>query len=114
MKAAISDFGELSEVDAGSERRDDVSFFRVRVRCENVHCIPEFLNLMVVDRRFRIPIVVDSWEETNPIFLREDLDERLGLVMAEAQDNFIRQRAFLLSLGWEHRGARERNSLEGR
>lgn len=69
-------------------------FFRVRVRCQNVSCILEFLNLMVVDRRFRITIEVDSWEETNPIFLGKELDERLGLVTAEEQDRFIRQTGF--------------------
>nr|CAD1839537.1 unnamed protein product [Ananas comosus var. bracteatus] len=42
----------------------------------------------------RIPIEIESWEETNPIFLGEDLDERLGLVSTEAQERFIRLTGF--------------------
>nr|CAD1829324.1 unnamed protein product [Ananas comosus var. bracteatus] len=67
VKAAISGFGELWEVDTRSEGRED---------------------------EVRIPIEVDSWEETNPIFLGEELDERLGLVLAEAQEELIRQTGF--------------------
>nr|CAD1831266.1 unnamed protein product [Ananas comosus var. bracteatus] len=67
VKAAISGFGELWE---------------------------SFFFLTVEDRRFRIPIEVDSWEETPPILLGEDLDARLGLDTAEAQDRFIRLTGF--------------------
>lgn len=94
VKAAISGFGELWEVDPISERGEVVSFFRARIRCPNVQCVPELLSLTVEDRRFRIPIEVDSWEETPPILLGEDLDARLGLDSAEAQDRFIRLTGF--------------------
>nr|CAD1844317.1 unnamed protein product [Ananas comosus var. bracteatus] len=79
----ISSFGELWDINPLSDRRDDVSFLQARIRCPNVHQIPELLNLMVDDRRFRIPIEIDSWEEARPILLGEDLDRRLGLDTTE-------------------------------
>lgn len=50
VKAAVSGFGELWEVDEQSERHTEVSFYRLKVRCQNVQCIPESLDLMVEDR----------------------------------------------------------------
>lgn len=91
VTAAISGFGELWEVDPLSERGDDVSFLRARIRYQGVHHIPEWLNLMVDDRCFRIPIEVESWEEANPILLGEELDTHLGLLSAEDQETFLRQ-----------------------
>ncbi len=49
---------------------------------------------MVDDRRFCINIVIDSWDEANPIFLAENLDHHLGLDSAEAQEEFIRLTGF--------------------
>ncbi len=49
---------------------------------------------MVEDRRFTIPIVVDSWEETCPILVGEVSDRRLGLETAEVQDRFIKLSGF--------------------
>nr|CAD1835781.1 unnamed protein product [Ananas comosus var. bracteatus] len=94
VKAAVSGFGELWDIDQLSEGRIDVSFFRVNIRCQDVNSISETLNLMVEDRRFRIPIEIESWEKANPILLGEDMDERLGLESTEAQDRFIRQTGF--------------------
>nr|CAD1840706.1 unnamed protein product [Ananas comosus var. bracteatus] len=94
VKAAVSGFGELWEIDPLSERRVDVSFFRANVRCQDVHSIPEVLNLMVDDRRFRIPVEIELSEDANPILLSEDLDERLGLESSDAQDRFIRLTGF--------------------
>nr|CAD1831501.1 unnamed protein product [Ananas comosus var. bracteatus] len=94
VKAAVSGFGELWDIDPLSDKRVDVSFFRVLIRCQHVRCIPESLFLMVEDRRFSIPIEIESWEEANPILLGEDLDGRLGLVTADAQESFTRQAGF--------------------
>nr|CAD1820598.1 unnamed protein product [Ananas comosus var. bracteatus] len=94
VKAAVSGFGELWEVDPLSERRDDVSFFRARIRCQSVHRIPEILTLMVEDKRFQIPVVIESWEDANPILLGEGLDEHLGIETMDAQEAFIRQTGF--------------------
>nr|CAD1826001.1 unnamed protein product [Ananas comosus var. bracteatus] len=91
VKAAVSGFGELWDIDPLSENQADVSFFRARIRCQHVQVIPEAICLMVEDRRFRIVVEVESWEETNPILLREGLDRRLGLDSWEAQEAFIRQ-----------------------
>ncbi len=46
---------------------------------------------MVEDRRFRIPIEIECWEEANPILLGEDLDHRLGLDSTEAQEDLLRK-----------------------
>ncbi len=94
MKAAISSFGELWDVDKRSTNRTDVSSFKVNIRCQDVGSIPEVLYLMVDDRQFCIPIEVESWKEAAPILLCEDMDQRLGLVSAEAQDDFIKVSEF--------------------
>ncbi len=94
LKAAISNFGELWEVDPISSDHLDVSFFRVNVRCRDVRDIPEVLNLMVEDRCFCVPIEIESWVEAQPILLGESLDQRLGLDSLESQDRFIRQTGF--------------------
>ncbi len=57
---------------------------------------------MVEDRRFRVSIEIDSWEETNPIFLGENLDHHLGLDKAEVQEAFIRQQSPPSSIGSDH------------
>nr|CAD1838382.1 unnamed protein product [Ananas comosus var. bracteatus] len=120
VKAATSGFGKLWHVDRLSESRTNVSFFRALVRCPDVHSIPEALHLTIEDRRFHIPVEVESWEEANPIFLGEDLDARLGLETSEAQDRFIRQTGFSSipaqgSLDWPHisRGDPHRHSSSG-
>lgn len=92
--AAVSGFGELWEIDAASESREDVSFFQIQIRCRDVASIPEALLLMVEDRRFRIPIEIETWEDATPIFLGEALNSRLGLETTEAQDRFIRSTGF--------------------
>lgn len=84
VKAVVSGFGELWDIDSLSERRGDVSSFRANIRCRDVSSIPEILNLMVEDERFRISIEIESWEDANPIMLGEGLDEHLGLEMTEA------------------------------
>lgn len=94
VRSAVSCFGELWEIDPLSERRMDVSFFRVKIRCQDVHAIPESLHLMVADRRFIIPIEVESWEDADPILMSEEMDHRLGLVTAEAQERFINRTGF--------------------
>ncbi len=94
VKAAVSGFGELWEVDDRSSGLLDVSCFRVRVRCRDVMCIPEVLSLTVEDRRFCISIAVDSWEETVPILLGEAANLRLGLTSPEAQEGFINSTGF--------------------
>ncbi len=94
VKAAISCFGELWEVDSCSTDRTDVSSFRVNIRCQNVGFIPEVLYLMVDDRRFCIPVEIDSWEEAAPILLSEDLDLRLFLDSSEPQERFITSSGF--------------------
>ncbi len=88
VQAAVAGFGELWEVDPASSELRDLSCFRVQVRCQHVRIIPKRLTLMVEDRRFIIPVVVDSWEETCPILLGEVTDRRLGLDTAEEQDRF--------------------------
>ncbi len=50
--------------------------------------------MTVEDRRFRIQVAIDSWEETNPIFLGEALDQHLGLDSLEEQEEFIRSSGF--------------------
>lgn len=104
VKAAVCNFGELWEIDAISERRLDVSFFRVRIRCPSVRNIPEAIHLMVEDRRFLVPIEIESSEVTNPILLDEDLDGRLGLDTTEAQERFIRQTGFSSIPAFGNRG----------
>nr|CAD1835985.1 unnamed protein product [Ananas comosus var. bracteatus] len=95
VKAAISGFGKLWEVDPLSDMRvHHVSYFRVLIRCQNVRNIPEAINLMVEDRRFRVPIEIESWENEAPILLGEDLDRRLGLDWTTAQETFLRQTGF--------------------
>ncbi len=49
---------------------------------------------MVDDRRFRIPIIIESWEDAAPIFLGGNLDRHLGIDTLEAQEEFIRQTNF--------------------
>ncbi len=88
VTAAVSGFGELWEADERSTGLDDVSCFRVLVRCRDVDRVPEALSLTVEDRRFRIPIVVESWEAAEPILLGEDTDRQLGLVTWEDQESF--------------------------
>ncbi len=94
VTTVVSGFGELWEVDEHSLGMEDVSASRVLIRCRDVNCIPEVLNLTVVDRRFRIPIVIESWEAAEPILLGEELDQRLGLTTAEAQNAFINLTGF--------------------
>nr|CAD1824953.1 unnamed protein product [Ananas comosus var. bracteatus] len=94
VKAAVSGFGELWEVDAASDSGADVSYYRLNIRCQSVDSIPEVLELMVEDRRFVIPIEIESSEAANPILLGEGLDERLGLTSLEEQERFIRQTGF--------------------
>ncbi len=94
IKEVVSGFGELWETDARSCELRDVSHYKICIRCQNVNSIPEALNLTVEDRRFRIPILIDSWEETNPILLGENLDHRLGLDSMEEQEDFIRLTGF--------------------
>ncbi len=90
MKATISGFRELWEVDQLSSEHLDVSFFRVNIRCLDICEAPEFLNIMVEDRHFRIPIEIESWEEARPILLSEGFDHHLGLVSTESQEAFLR------------------------
>ncbi len=94
VRAAISPFGEFWEADDRSLELRDVSHYRVQIRCQNVHLIPEELLLTVDDRRFRIPIVIESWEDAAPIFLGENLDRHLGIDTLETQEEFIRQTNF--------------------
>ncbi len=94
VTAAVSGFRELWEIDDLSLGMEDVSAFRVLVRCRDVNCIPEVLNLTVVDRCFRIPIVIESWEAAEPIVLGEEHDQRLGLTTVEAQNAFINLTGF--------------------
>ncbi len=84
VRAAISGFGELWEVDVRSTELRDVSHYKICIRCPNVNHIPEVLNLTVDDRQFSIQIVVESWEDAAPIFLGENLDHHLGLDSLEA------------------------------
>lgn len=49
---------------------------------------------MVEDRRFKVLVEVESWEEANPILFGEDLDRRLVLDIVEAQESFIRLTGF--------------------
>ncbi len=46
------------------------------------------------DRRFRIPIEIDSWEDAAPILLGENLDHHLGLETTEEQEDFLRLTGF--------------------
>ncbi len=56
--------------------------------------IPEVLSLIVEDRRFCIPIVVESWEAAEPILLGEEMDRRLGLSSREDQEEFLNNTGF--------------------
>nr|CAD1817044.1 unnamed protein product [Ananas comosus var. bracteatus] len=94
VKAAVSGFGELWEVDGPSDRHTNVSFFRLMIRYQDVLLIPEAIDLMVEDRQFYVPIEIESFEEANPILLGKGLDEHLGLNTLEAQETFIRQTGF--------------------
>ncbi len=94
VKAAVSGFGQLWEIDDRSLELEDVSNFRICLRCQDVSLIPDSLNLTVDDRRFRIHIEVESFEEAAPILLGEDLDSHLGLDNAKAQEDFIRCTGF--------------------
>nr|CAD1819927.1 unnamed protein product [Ananas comosus var. bracteatus] len=113
VKAAVSGFGELWEVDEASELCENVSFFRVKVRCQCVDIIPESLELMVEDRRFTVPIEIESSEECNPIFLGESLDQRLGLDSLDAQERFIRLTGFasIPAYGDRSSGGRRQTNL---
>nr|CAD1837081.1 unnamed protein product [Ananas comosus var. bracteatus] len=90
VKAAVSSFGELWDVDTHSEQHSNVSFFRVLVRCQHANSIPESLDLMVEDRCFFVPIEIESVEDARPILLGEGLDDHLGLVSLDEQERFIR------------------------
>lgn len=113
VKAAVSGFGELWEVDEASEQCTNLSFFRVNVRCQNVDIIPETLELMVEDKRFVIPIEIESSEDCNPILLGEHLDQRLGLDSLEEQERFIRQTGFtsIPAFGEQRTEGRRQTSL---
>lgn len=65
IKAAVSGFGELWNTDLFSDRKTVVSFFRVLIYCRDVLTIPEAIVLTVDDRRFRIPIEIESWGQAN-------------------------------------------------
>nr|CAD1837459.1 unnamed protein product [Ananas comosus var. bracteatus] len=78
--AAVSGFGKLWEVDAASKQ------------CSN-------------DRRFFVPIEVESFEEANPILLGKDLDEHLGLNTLDAQEGFIWRTGFNLVPAYQERGS---------
>ncbi len=88
VKAAVSRFGELWEVDEASLAHTDVSCFRVLVRCSSLAVVPSELTLWVEDRRFIVSVSVDSWEAAEPILLGEETDRRLGLTVREDQDAF--------------------------
>nr|CAD1818571.1 unnamed protein product [Ananas comosus var. bracteatus] len=94
VKAAVSGFGELWNIDPLIDSRMDVSFFRAYIRCQHVQNIPEVINLMVEDRRFKVLVEVESWEEANPILLGEDLDGHLGHDCVDAQESFIHLTGF--------------------
>lgn len=94
VKAAVSGFEELWEVDDPSDRHTNVSFFRLMIRYQDVLLIPEAIDLMVEGRQFYVPIEIESFEEANPILLGEGLDEHLGLNTLEVQETFIRQTGF--------------------
>nr|CAD1829771.1 unnamed protein product [Ananas comosus var. bracteatus] len=94
VKAAVSGFGELWEVDTHSEQHSNVSYFRVLIRCHHANSIPEALDLMVEDRCFFVPIEIESVEDARPILLGEGLDDHLGLVSLVEQERFIRQTGF--------------------
>ncbi len=97
IRAAVSSFGALWEVDEGSVALQDVSFFRVQIRCRHFRSIPEVLNLFVEDRCFLVRIELESWEAACPILLVEADDRRLGLDTAEAQEGFLRSSGFTSS-----------------
>ncbi len=90
VRAAVSGFGALWEVDEASESRRDVSSYRVQVRCRDVRAILESLSLFVEDRRFIIRIEVVSSAVAPPILLGEATDRRLGLDSADAQAAFLK------------------------
>ncbi len=92
VKATVSGFGELWEVDDDTTDLADVSCYRVLVRCGDVSAVPATLSLMVEDRCFRVDVEVDSWEAAAPILLGED--RRLGLTTREDQDRFQANSAF--------------------
>ncbi len=92
--AAVSSFGALWEMDADCEALKEVAFLRANIRCRNFRDIPRELHLFVEDRSFVIPVELESWEETNPILLGEDMVRHLGLETAEDQDVFIRSSGF--------------------
>ncbi len=89
VKAAVSGFGELWEVDDLNSGVANVAYFRALVRCQDALRIPESPTLMVEDRRFRITIEVEEWEDAEPILLGEALDQRLGRSSRGAQKDFI-------------------------
>ncbi len=88
VRAAVSSFGELWEIDEATSELRDVSCFRVLVHCGDVASIPSSISLWIEDRRYRVSVVVDSWEAADPILLREVEDRRLGLLSREDQDRF--------------------------
>uniref|UniRef100_A0A6V7QQM9 DUF4283 domain-containing protein n=1 Tax=Ananas comosus var. bracteatus TaxID=296719 RepID=A0A6V7QQM9_ANACO len=94
VKAAVSSFGELWDVDLHSEQLSNVSFFCILVRCPYVSSIPKSLELMVEDRCFFVPIEIESCDEACPILLREDVDDHQGLDSLDAQEEFIRRTGF--------------------
>ncbi len=94
VRAAVSSFGALWEVDENSKSLREVSFFRVLIRCRHYRSIPKTLLLSVEDRRFSVRVEIDSWVDAEPILLSEAIDRRLGLDSVEAQANFIRCSGF--------------------
>ncbi len=90
VAAAVSAFGELWEVDERSSSLADVSSFRALIRYRDAGMIPASILLVVEDRRFRIPIEVETCEEAAPILLGEETDRRLGLDTWENQEAFLR------------------------
>ncbi len=88
VRAAVNSFGELWEIDDSTLNAADVSSFRALVRCSDVHRVPGSLDLWVEDRRFRVGVVVESWDDAVSILLGEDEDQRLGLLSRVDQDLF--------------------------
>ncbi len=105
--AAVSGFGQLWDVDEACEEGRELSFFRVNIRCQHYQLIPKVIHLHVEDRRFSIPIEIESWDRAAPILLGEGEDRRLGLTSVEEQETFIRTSGFSdFNSGREARSAR--------
>lgn len=78
VKAAVSSFGELWDVDLHSEQLSNVSFFRILVRCPHVSSIPESLELIVEDRCFFVPIKIELVRRHAPFSLGRMLTTTWG------------------------------------